>query len=191
VNKHLRYASYLLRHKWHVFIASCRLGIPWRGLTHDLSKFRPDEWVPYADYFYGGPYPESGAEAQAQHTKTKGAVQRDFDRAWLLHQKRNDHHWQWYVLHEDSGATKVLLMPEHARRELLADWRGAGIAITGKDNTAEWFKKNRQHMILHPQTVMWLCLQLGIAVPWRDDIRVPRPDGSGVQFEWVEGMGAA
>jgi hypothetical protein len=184
MNAHIRYASYIFRHKWYVFREACALGVPVLGILHDLSKVRPSEWVPYAAYFYGGTHPESGAEAQAQHTTTKRAAQMAFDEAWLAHQHANKHHWQHYVLHEDDGGTKVLPMPDKYRREMLADWRGAGRAITGKDNTADWFQKNRAHMILHPDTARWLYGQLGLTLPWREDIRVPRPDG--VQFQIPE-----
>ena len=35
-----------------------------------------------------------------------------FDSAWLLHQKRNAHHWQYWVLLEDEGNTKALEMDD-------------------------------------------------------------------------------
>ena len=50
--KHLKYLCYVLRHKWYVFIECCKLGIPVRGLVHDLSKFRPSEWFPYANFIH-------------------------------------------------------------------------------------------------------------------------------------------
>ena len=50
---YFKYLSYVLRHRWFVFIECCKLGIPWRGLVHDLSKFIPSEFIPYARYFYG------------------------------------------------------------------------------------------------------------------------------------------
>ena len=53
MKKHWAYAKYVIRHKWFVFLEACKLGIVWLGLTHDLSKFRLDEWIPYANYFYG------------------------------------------------------------------------------------------------------------------------------------------
>lgn len=170
------YLKYLARHKWHVFVASCDLGVPLLGILHDLSKFRPSEFIPYATYFYG---PHAAMRTQTDAEKDA------FDAAWLVHQHANKHHWQHWVLREDSGATKVLPMPDRYRREMLADWRGAGMAITGQDNTAAWFKKNRTHMILHPETAAWLYEQMGIVRPWWDDIRVPRPDG--VQFRMSEG----
>jgi hypothetical protein len=49
----LKYLWSMMRHKWFVFIEACKLGIPWLGLIHDLSKFAPSEFIPYARYFYG------------------------------------------------------------------------------------------------------------------------------------------
>lgn len=36
--------------------------------------------------------------------------------------------------------------------EMVADWIGAGIAITGKMEVWEWYKANRNNMTLHPET---------------------------------------
>jgi hypothetical protein len=72
-----------------------------------------------------------------------------FDRAWLHHQHRNPHHWQHWVLREDSGATKILAMPPHFVREMVADWMGAGRAITGKWDLPIWYAKNREKIQLH------------------------------------------
>jgi len=171
--RHLKYAGYLLRHKWYVFVEACRLGIPWRGLTHDLSKFRPDEWGPYAEYFYGGwhrPWASVSNYGKQNHYNlerrlSQEGVQEAFDAAWLKHQHANDHHWQHWVLREDSGAVKRLPMSQAARREMLADWRGAGRAITGKDNTAEWWLQNRDKMLLHDETRAWVEQQLGSTQP--------------------------
>ena len=37
--RYINYASYVLRHKWHVFWAGCRIGVPLVALMHDNSKF--------------------------------------------------------------------------------------------------------------------------------------------------------
>lgn len=133
----------MVRHKWFVFVGCCKLGVPLRGVLHDLSKFLPDEWFPYAEYFYG-----------------KSNCAEVFDLAWLRHQRRNKHHWQYWVLCEDEGATKVLPMPPKYIKEMLADWRGAGRAITGEDNTPEWYSQNRHKMLLHDSTREWIEEQL-------------------------------
>ena len=161
---HWQYLSYVLRHKWYVFVECCRLGIFWRGLVHDLSKFRPDEWFPYAEYFNGGPHIPA-VEMRDYHfrlgLRSKEEVERDFDTAWLHHIHRNPHHHQYWVLREDSGQVKCLPMPEQYLREMLADWRGAGKAQRNLDDTRTWYLKNRQKMRLHPSAEAWLEEMLG------------------------------
>jgi hypothetical protein len=58
---------------------------------------------------------------------------------------------------------KALPMPDRYRREMLADWRGAGRAISGKDDTLAWYMKNRKRLMLHPDTRNWIEWQLGVA----------------------------
>lgn len=41
---HIQYLWYVIRHKFFVFQAGLRLGVPlWQLLIHDLSKFSPAE----------------------------------------------------------------------------------------------------------------------------------------------------
>lgn len=108
MKNNLRYLWYVLRHKWHVFVECCKLGIPWRGLVHDLSKFSRAEWGPYVRNFYGGPYlkaSEVWKRLPGYSGPTKEDVERDFNLAWLHHQKRNKHHWQYWILQYDAGET--------------------------------------------------------------------------------------
>jgi hypothetical protein len=123
MSEHLRYASYIVRHKWFVLVAGRKIGTPfWRLIVHDLSKLRPREWSPYVEFFYG----KASDEAEAS------AAQDAFDRAWLFHQHSNPHHWQFWILREDDGGEKVLPMPRKYVYEMVADWMGAGRAITGR-----------------------------------------------------------
>lgn len=136
---HLRYASYVVRHKWFVFRAGLKTGTPlWRLVIHDWSKLSPAEWTPYVASFYG---PERTP-----------AVRAAFEAAWLHHQHRNPHHWQHWLLQEDDGDLKTLPMPEHFIREMVADWMGAGRAITGKWEVHEWYTKNAEKIRLSPGT---------------------------------------
>jgi len=148
---HLAYLVYLLCHKWFVFVEACRLGIPWLGIIHDWSKFRSDEWFPYARFFYG-PKPERDPIGYFYEAGAALA----FDLAWLKHIHRNKHHWQWWILREDSGAVKALPMPECYQKEMLADWRGAGKAQGYGNNTKAWYQANKEKMHLHPNTRRWV-----------------------------------
>jgi hypothetical protein len=140
--KHLCYGRYLIRHKAFVLLEACRLGVPIRGLLHDWHKFLPSEWIPYAEFFYGD---EAGAEWTAAA----------FARAWLAHLHRADHHHQHWVLRNDDGTVEVLEMSNGARREMLADWIGAGRAL-GKPDTAAWYTENKHRMSLGPDTRRWI-----------------------------------
>lgn len=155
---YLKYLKYVLKHKWYVFVECCKLGIPIRGLLHDMSKFRPSEFIPYARYFYGD-YPVQLTAYQKTYyprMKNKAMIQADFDKAWLLHQKRNPHHWQYWLLQNDTDGLKIIEMPEKYMKEMLADWIGAGLAITGKRDIKEWYDKNKHKMILHPSVREWI-----------------------------------
>lgn len=142
---YLKYLKYILKHKYYVFIHCCKLGIPGRGILHDWHKLLPSEFIPYAKYFYGKPEQQNDLL---------------FDIAWLKHQHRGKHHWQHWVLKEDSGTLKALPMPDVYKKEMFADWIGASLAINGQNNVKEWYYNNRKHMILHSSTKFWIEHQL-------------------------------
>lgn len=157
--KHLKYLRYVLRHKWFVLRAGLMLkarghDIPLRNLLlHDLSKLTLHEWFPYVWTFYG-PEPLQRREDGGYDAT---AISREFDYAWLSHQ-RNKHHWQAWVLLKDDGTTKPLEMPYIYAAEMVADWMGAGMAINGHGldqafmETVNWYEANQGKMVLHPAT---------------------------------------
>ena len=134
----------------------------WRLLIHDWSKLTPIEWVAYREYFYGkAPYiwnEDYGCGVQyivlgeEAERKWREKVDRDFLYAWLHHQHRNKHHWQYWALKCDNGRLEALDIPEKYVREMVADWVGAGYAINGKVEVHDWYLKNRQHMKLSDKT---------------------------------------
>lgn len=159
--KYLKYLRYLCRHKWFVFVECCRLGIPFAGIVHDWSKFLPSEFVPYAETFYGTRKSTEALDAIGEFGRAElaphGYFARDrFHVAWNWHQKRNPHHWQFWILLNDDSTQSPLPMPERYRREMFADWVGAGRAITGKRDVVAWFERSRPKMQLHPETAIWI-----------------------------------
>lgn len=159
---YIAYTKYVVRHKWYVFLECCKLGIPLRGILHDLSKFLPSEFFPYAIYFNGKEQKGENSFAKAGYKKPKNTSD-DFDLAWLLHQKRNKHHWQWWVLLEDEGSPDALEMPLKYAKEMIADWKGAGRAQGNPDNCKTWYLKNRNKMTLAAYTRFWVETTLGVA----------------------------
>ena len=155
MRRYLKYLSYVLRHKWYVFLQCYKFGIPWLGLVHDWSKFLPSEFIPYARYFYNPDGTPKQRRDDTGYYKPADTGDAAFDFAWLLHQKRNRHHWQWWILPEDSGGIKVLQMPVKYWLEMLADWVGAGLA-QGAPDTAGWYAANKEKMTLHESTREWI-----------------------------------
>ena len=171
---YLNYLKSLLKHKRFVFVECCRLGIPWLGVVHDWSKFLPSEFIPYARYFYGNYPARADIHGDMRNILpdryTAEGVKAAFNVAWLHHQKRNRHHWQYWLLVNDSDEPKqrALPMPDRYRREMLADWIGAGRAYGKQEqnnnnlDTQQWYLDNRDKLILHPETRQWIETQLHV-----------------------------
>ncbi len=156
--KHLKYLSYILRHKWFVLIAGLRIGAPfWRLIVHDWSKMLPCEWSPYAEWFYGKKKSREWFDLQSKYGCAElapwgASVEDHFKEAWLHHLHFNPHHWQYWILRNDDGSTSTLPMPEKFIREMVADWMGAGRAITGQWEATTWYIKNETRMQLNNRT---------------------------------------
>lgn len=147
MEKHFRYLVYVLKHKWFVFIECCHRRQLWLGLTHDLSKFRPSEWFPYVNYFYG-----KGA-AKRQPWESNPA----FDVAWLHHQHRNKHHWQYWLQVTRKKKINALQIPIKYAEEMLADWIGAAKAKgQGGVYTVEWYAQHKDTIILEASSQRWV-----------------------------------
>lgn len=180
MRRYWQYLKYVLRHKWFVFWECLKLGVPlWIAIFHDWDKFLPDEFLPYARTFYA-------LDGTKQYVESV-----DFARAWMKHQHRNKHHWQYWlnagktplsrtnILVWDRGTSSIVIedgvfdwdthgvisvrepMPDVYRREMLADWRGAGLA-NGNSDTRGWYLANKDKLKLHPETRVWVEAQLGV-----------------------------
>ena len=156
MSAHMKYLRYVLVHKWFVLVAAVRLrkrgvtarGIWWRVLVHDLSKLLPSEWTPYVVYFNtdakSNEYFDMCADYGLPEISPWGAsVIDDFQVAWLHHQKRNRHHWQYWLLREDDHPKALPIpMPWVYVVEMVADWMGAGRAITVEWDVESWYSAN-------------------------------------------------
>ncbi|MFC7680736.1 DUF5662 family protein [Paenibacillus sp. GCM10028914] len=102
-----RYFLYVLDHKLNVCIECWKEGLYLQGLVHDFSKFSPKEFVPYARKFYT--------------TNNNEDTELEWKYAWLRHQHKNKHHWNYWIVNQDSK--EALPMPEKYIIEMLCDWR--------------------------------------------------------------------
>jgi len=152
LGRYINYTRYLLRHKYYVLIECWKRKMFIRGIMHDMSKFRPSEFFPYARHFYN---PDGSSKPDENDP--------DFDRAWLLHQKRNPHHWQYWILIQDNGKAYNLAIPDGPLIEMICDWIGAGKAL-GKfsppddplKETREWFNQNQENIHIRVNEKAWL-----------------------------------
>jgi len=151
--KYWKHFKYVLQHKWYVLVECWRLGIVWQGIVHDLSKFRRDEWVAYANYYWASNVSELG---KVYERGVNGKV----DEIIKLHCERNPHHPEFWGTVNGDGEWFYYPMTDKYRREMLADWRGAGKA-QGKPDTKAWYEANKDRIKLHPETRQWVEEQLG------------------------------
>lgn len=110
-----------------------------------MSKFRPSEFFPYARHFYN---PDGLSKPDYDNDYW-------FEKAWLLHQHRNPHHWQHWVLEKDNGETICIPIKPTYLKEMVCDWIGAGKAqgyfSPPEDpylETRNWFLKNKENIKL-------------------------------------------
>lgn len=144
--------KYLIKHKWLVFRYGLKYKVPlWRLIIHDWQKFTPIEFRAYAYTFYG-PW---------NYKDRPEWLVKEFDRAWLHHIHHGPHHWQHWILHQDTEGTKVLEMPEVYVREMVADWCGANHAVNGKLDVYNWYAKTKDKQIMHPTTRHLVNVLLG------------------------------
>lgn len=115
----------ITHHKWIVFKLCCKVGAPWRGIMHDMSKYTPAEFIEGMKYYVGTHSPITEAK------RAKG-----YSKAWLHHKGRNKHHSEyWY---DRSAPDKTPLIPYKYAVEMLCDKMAAGIVYKGKNWTKEY-----------------------------------------------------
>lgn len=126
---------YILDHKLNVLVECWKEGLFLQGITHDLSKFSPKEFFPYAKKFF-----YKGEKSVSDELKWKYA--------WLNHQHKNKHHWEYWVV--DPKNNQALPMPRKYLIEMVCDWRSF---------SRKWGRKVKpstldltDKIILHPDT---------------------------------------
>lgn len=152
MKQYVVYLSYLVRHKWYVTIECFKRGLIWRGLKHDYDKFYPAMISAYANFFYNKDGSKKQIRNETGYYKPTDTGNIDFDKNWFKHTRRNDHHWQYFVLATDNGEEKLVDMPPNAVLEMVCDWIGAGKA-QGTPDTLKWWEVNKSKMRFSTRTL--------------------------------------
>ena len=130
------------RHRFKVFCLCCRVGIPWRGLVHDLSKFQPVEFLETARYFEEGKYSPI----------RKCKQEKGYSLAWIHHINHNKHHYEYWYDYDARIPSPIMPFPYFL--EMLCDTFAAGMTYQGKDWTKEYqlsyWTRVKQKAKMHP-----------------------------------------
>ena len=131
-----------------------KVGLYWRGLTHDLSKYSPTE------FWIGARYYQGDCSPNAAEREDKG-----FSEAWMHHKGRNRHHYEyWTDMNRQTRCYESVPMPRKYLVEQVMDRRAACMVYQGKDYTAgsalAYFEKSRERELMHPKTRQELELLL-------------------------------
>ena len=104
----LKHFKLITKHKWVVFKLCCKIGIPWRGLLHDLSKYSPTEFWESVKYYNGKRSPIIVCREKNGYSK-----------AWLHHKGRNKHHYEYWI--DLDSPVKTPIMPYPYVAEMICD----------------------------------------------------------------------
>ena len=136
----------ITHHKWLVLQGCFKVGLYWQGLTHDLSKYSPTEFLTGARYYQG--------------TRSPNAAEREdkgYSEAWMHHKGRNRHHYEyWTDMNRQTRNYESVPMPRKYLVEMVMDRRAACMTYQGKDYTdrsaLNYFLKSRERDLMHPET---------------------------------------
>ena len=93
-----------------------KMGIPFRGLVHDLSKYSITE-LKMCKYWTGTGSPHEACRSILGYSPS-----------WIHHYHRNDHHWQYWLDDKEDGGFTGIRMPYKCLIESFCDMVGASIA---------------------------------------------------------------
>jgi len=99
---------------------------------HDQSKYGPQEFRPYQQWFY------------PINSKEKNKTL--FNYGWNHHQKNNPHHWEYWVMQEGI----ILPMIFEYAIEMLCDW--SAMSLKFKDTPGEFYNQNKHKILIHDDT---------------------------------------
>lgn len=142
----VRHLKTVTSHRKQVRINCFRAGLYFQGLTHDLSKFSPEEFFISCKMYQGTRSPNEGERDE------KG-----YSTAWMHHKGRNKHHFEYWT--DYSPVLKVMSpvkMPLKYVIEMFCDRVAASKVYMGSNYTdsgpLEYFENGRSRRVIHPET---------------------------------------
>ena len=138
-----------ITHHRHLVRKGCfQVGLYWQGLTHDLSKYFPSEFLVGAKYYQGTRSPNNAEREDIGYSS-----------AWLHHKGRNKHHYEYWIdysLHAEPGGMLPCPMPKKYIAEMIMDRIAACKTYQGSAYTdaspLEYYQQGKDPAPLHPYT---------------------------------------
>ena len=168
----VRHFNRIRKHRSLVRKYCFRLGLYRQGLTHDLSKYSPAEFLRSACYY------RSGRNPITVERQTKGE-----SLAWLHHKGRNKHHYEYWADYHTGEDGRVSFgggkMPRRYIAEMFCDSIASSKTYLGDRYTDaapyEHYMK-KQDKPIHPETAKEIEKMLLIL----------REQGEEAAFEYVK-----
>ncbi|MBQ8525697.1 MAG: catalase [Clostridia bacterium] len=147
MNSFFGHLNTVLAHKRLVFYHARKIGIPFQGFMHDMSKFSPMEFPAGVKYYAGG-------------KRSPNEIQREkfgYSQAWLHHKGVNKHHFEyWTDYNPKEKCVMPVKMPYKYVLEMLCDRLAASKVYQGKNYTdshpLEYFQNGKAKRVIHPDT---------------------------------------
>lgn len=143
------------KHRFHVFINACKVGIPLQGLKHDLSKYTFKEFINSAKYYNGHYSPI------ANERISEGLYSTIFNH----HTNLNKHHYEYYVDFY-KGDIVLIKMPFKYSLEYVIDMISASQTYLGKkfkkDEPLKFFEKYENTTLMHSMSMEYIKKLLSI-----------------------------
>lgn len=167
--KHFKTITY---HKYLVMKYCFRLGLYWQGLVHDLSKYGPTEFLVGAKYYQGTCSPNNAER-----------LDKGYSEAWLHHQGRNKHHFEYWIDYSTDRQKEPLRsveMPARYLAEMFCDRVAASRNYLGTKYTDasayDYYMKSSAPHLIAPKTAKLL----------EQALYVLKQQGEPAAFAWVK-----
>lgn len=146
INGLIHHLRVVFIHKYYVMKYCFRLGLYYRGIVHDMSKFSKAELLPSARFFTGTMSP------QVMERKEYDG----YSYMSVHHCNRNTHHYQYHVDFSE-GEIRITYMPLYDVLEMFCDSLAASIVYSGKGHYERsipyaYFHEHMNGYAMHPAT---------------------------------------
>ncbi len=158
----------ITKHRMLVCEGCFKIGLYYQGLTHDLSKYSPSEFLVGVKYYQGTRSPNNAEREDIGYSS-----------AWLHHKGRNKHHYEYWIDYNTRGeiaGEDVLIpveMPDRYLAEMIMDRIAASKVYKGKDYTdsaaLEYFLGGIEMVPMHPNTKKSLYRYLRILAKYGEE----------------------